>query len=646
MLPAVMPMHDGERVKISGSTGSVYELSREGSTYACTCPAWTKQKQPPSQRTCKHLRSHLGDAHEDARLSGNPAADARVTAAQERARKAIIKGTHEPPELRAHRKAGLAAALARFPAAAARMRATYDMPLPRHLAYAVGFWLGLTAEERSEAWSYFGCGPAGISEWFEDGGLDRIAMLDERLHYRYRSDPPEFVTVWSGNSDGGHWGLWYDDPHQLPRLLVHNYARDSAENYPGKPTLLDSLRDEQKRYQFNIKEYTHAPRIMVWFEEVLAQELAAHRDEKIGPPPLRTNHSVGGLDPVIPGHTLPDDLSIFRANDDRIETYKRDHATTRRWISQAKAELAQHKPLRALFLARELHWLDSDDHREAAADLGIRAYQEAGRHQLAEVLRVHVANRDLGNVGIYRDPPLPPLVDAALRGDLAALELLLLDNPDPTTISRALTHATSPAILDRLLTASPIDAPPIKLADAVRKIAAARVYDHHDEANTAVVDHLLARDVSPDLAFAEALRGNTPELALRLAAQVDTHKLDSEGLYPLHRATQAGDVAVVRALLARGADPLARDAHGKTPHERARSIWQDKRAEALELLGLLPESAVKIALADYAVGDTITHAKFGPGQIVARSGSGDAAKLTIDFADAQRQLLAKFIRRA
>ena len=46
------------------------------------------------------------------------------------------------------------------------------------------------------------------------------------------------------------------------------------------------------------------------------------------------------------------------------------------------------------------------------------------------------------------------------------------------------------------------------------------------------------------------------------------------------------------------------------------------------------------------VGDAVTHAKFGPGVVLAREGAGDHAKLTIDFADAQRQLLAKFVRRA
>lgn len=155
-------MRDGETMAIRGSTGAPYELSRRDDVYACTCPSWRSQRLPPTHRTRKHLRAQLGDDHEDARVGRT-----RVAGAHARALRTARLAPREPPELRAARDAAVRDAVARFPAVAGRMRAVYGMPLPRHLAYAVGFWHGLTPAERDEAWSYLGCGLLGVSEWFE-----------------------------------------------------------------------------------------------------------------------------------------------------------------------------------------------------------------------------------------------------------------------------------------------------------------------------------------------------------------------------------------------------------------------------------------------------------------------------------------------
>jgi DNA ligase 1 len=64
-------LDDGEKVTVQGST-SEYELHRQGSVYACTCPAWRTQGAQIGLRTCKHLRAYLGDEHETRRI-GSPA---------------------------------------------------------------------------------------------------------------------------------------------------------------------------------------------------------------------------------------------------------------------------------------------------------------------------------------------------------------------------------------------------------------------------------------------------------------------------------------------------------------------------------------------------------------------------------------------
>jgi hypothetical protein len=51
------------------------------------------------------------------------------------------------------------------------------------------------------------------------------------------------VTIGWGDSDGLHYGLWYDDPSQPPTTIVANYARDSAETWDlRQPSMILLLR--------------------------------------------------------------------------------------------------------------------------------------------------------------------------------------------------------------------------------------------------------------------------------------------------------------------------------------------------------------------------------------------------------------------
>lgn len=636
-------MRDGERVTVQGSSGT-YELSRVGEVYACTCPAWRKQAAPPMQRSCKHLRAYLGEGHEAARLAGS-----KVAAAQGRARRSAARAPQESQEMRRRREAAVASALARFPAAAARMQATYGMRLPLHLAYGAAFWLGLTAEEAREAWAYLGNGLVGVGTWFEPGGLERPARLDERLHYRYRCDPPEFVTVFSGSSDGKHWGLWYDDPHELPRLVAYNYARDDAVTHTCHATLLGALHDEMTLEWLPPEEWPHAARVLAWLDEMHARELAAHAEEAIPPPPGRTNECVAGLDPVLAGAKLPADLVGNAAQEARLKVYREEPARALRWIEQAHRELAAGQPLRALFLGRELHWFDSDPLREATTALMIAAYEATGRHPLAEIVKVHHAHRDLRSVAIYGEVPVPPLVEAARAGDLAAVEsLLAAGTPDAGELAAALLHARATQVVETLLARAPATARDAKLASLIGDLGELARSEVEDRELLAQVDLLLARGAPVSLAFARALEEGLPALALELTPRVDPRAADERGATPLHHAAQAGALEVAAQLLERGADPEARDAAGATPLDHARALWLDRREASHALLALLKARAAPTATptGELQVGDVVEHPRFGPGEVTARDGAGEAAKLTIAFTDATRTLLARFVRRA
>ena len=625
-------MQDGQRITVLGSTGSRYELSRSGDVYACTCPAWQKQRAAPEHRTCKHLRAELGDDHED-----------------RRSRTPVPAPLREPRALRDRRELAMMEALERFPAVAERMRAVYDMPLPRHLAFAIGFYRGLTAEEREEAWSYLGCGPAGVSEWFADDGLLLPATADERLHFRYRCDPPEFVTIFSGNSDGGHWGLWYDDPHELPRLVVHNYARDDACTGPCKPTLLATLREGLYSRELRAHEYPHLSRVRAWFDECARHEQQSYRAEGIKPPPPRSQSCVAGMDPVVPGAVLPPDLADHAAQQLRYETYRERPAEAAPWVEQARRELAEGSPLRALFLGRELHYVDPDALRETAAELMIGAYRALGRDALADVVRVHHDHRDLRSVGIYGpmpEPPPPPLV-AAARGERLDEISALLAAGDTTDVAAALLAAPTLSVLERLLpyaTPTMLDA---RVSAAIEALTGLADWPDVAAGHEAVIDRLLERGAGLLAALARALAVGLGHRAEQWTERVDPGAVDAAGKTALHHAAGAGAVHVVERLLARGADPRARDAGGRTPRDHARELWQERRAESLAVMALLPEPPPEVApRIGLTVGDAVVHEKFGAGVVEASEGEGAAQKLKVGFADGSRTLLARFVRAA
>lgn len=63
-------LEDGDIVSVEGG----FKLKRIGSDFTCTCIGWKTQKNATNKRTCKHLREHLGDVYESARIGQLPVA--------------------------------------------------------------------------------------------------------------------------------------------------------------------------------------------------------------------------------------------------------------------------------------------------------------------------------------------------------------------------------------------------------------------------------------------------------------------------------------------------------------------------------------------------------------------------------------------
>ncbi|HEU0034176.1 MAG TPA: DNA ligase [Kofleriaceae bacterium] len=96
-------LEDGDRVDVQGSS-STYTLSRQGTVYMCSCPAWKNQSAPVDLRTCKHLRAYLGEEAETKRLGALPSAAARTSSSSgSKSSGSANKKETAPPVLLAHK---------------------------------------------------------------------------------------------------------------------------------------------------------------------------------------------------------------------------------------------------------------------------------------------------------------------------------------------------------------------------------------------------------------------------------------------------------------------------------------------------------------------------------------------------------------
>jgi hypothetical protein len=300
----------------------------------------------------------------------------------------------------ARRRAALDKMYERHPAVAERVQRVHGLRLPHHLAVFCAFWDSADDAERA-ALEHLMVRPFGLTEYFADGGPALRARdgLDERLHGRYRCDPPEFVTVLGGGSDGLHYGLWYDDPADAPTLIVHNWARDSAETWAnGYRTLLGELYGLTTTA---MEEYDGeaAPVLrplldaLDWFVDADNEAVEADGPDRWAGS-ARENTAVSVF-PLLPGDA--GDPQLGRSHT-RLDELRDGGAEAAAWIAQAEAELAAGRPALALAVGGELHWLG--DHEQLAGRLRADGYRLLGRDAIAGIVEVHAANAALPSVDV------------------------------------------------------------------------------------------------------------------------------------------------------------------------------------------------------------------------------------------------------
>lgn len=71
---------------------------------------------------------------------------------------------------------------------------------------------------------------------------------------RYYNDPPEFITVATGQTDGLHWGYYIDDPEKPPFSLAYYYSSDAFEITEVGYTMFEVLRYEMEQHYSECEE--------------------------------------------------------------------------------------------------------------------------------------------------------------------------------------------------------------------------------------------------------------------------------------------------------------------------------------------------------------------------------------------------------
>lgn len=600
----------------------------------------------------------------------------------------VIVSEFDGTEARARRGEALDRALARFVVVQERFHRVYGMRLPQHLAYGAAFFLGLSQPE----WQVCRVSLAGIGSWFREDE-ERPASLDERLHYRYRLDPPEFVTIASGDSDGSHWGLFYDLPSELPRIIAHGYARDDGAVWEAGTTLLAAIHDQFDGKHLDRDEQRRLRAVVGWLDALIVKEREVHAEEQIGEPYKDRIDSNGlGIGPYLPGFKLPIGM---RTTETRIRGLEQRSEDCERWLELARAELAAGNGALALALGRELFLLDKDATRDIAIELLAGGYTALDRGALAEIARLHHEHRDLPHVDVYgvREPPpeLPPLVAAVKSGDLDVVEEVLATKPPLEDVAHAMLYTPDNALTDdmrtiveRLLAYGGADAashafgnkliriraivPPDLLAKAARAGAdqtRSTLEYMLKKDDRAFVDLLLAHGAKPssssdvenavstgELDLVEHALAHAPpgfdEKALRTDYTLDGVDRPNGGATLLHLAVLTANVDLVRFLVARGLDLDAKDAAGQTPRDLARELWTIRQREAtmmLEMFGLPAQPPAPPAKPTWEAGVKVTHAKFGEGTVTSVIATGGEPKLNVKFESGDKILLAKFLTR-
>jgi hypothetical protein len=258
-------------------------------------------------------------------------------------------------------------------------------------------------------------GPFEVLSGRFDGRMPRYSQL---LHWRYYDDPPEFFTVFAGNTDGLHWGYYLDDPRRGAGCVAYYYARDAFELSVSGDNLFEAMRLQLEMLWRDTEEYRDEdPDYADDYEEDLRKldalrprlqkyatgdrpETGDEYFENYGGYATRNDHIVAETREGMGIVVLPKQYRPLSLPDKKLWAALRKTDKLAALVTEARQALADGYPGTALKLGKDL-WAVGGEHQTMYAyELLDAAYAALGRDVLRQVLQTHRENRDLPSVDI------------------------------------------------------------------------------------------------------------------------------------------------------------------------------------------------------------------------------------------------------
>jgi hypothetical protein len=287
----------------------------------------------------------------------------------------------------------------------ARLRELYGFDFPDELFEVAAWHRALTGEAARAFGEVLGISLRGPFDALA-GKLDGPLRYPAVLHWRYQYDLPELFTVMVGDTDGLHWGYWFDDPGRLPPVVASFYARDGVE-LTQHASLLHAIAAHGAAARRGVRENrrTDAKHASRYDRDLAALDaldavLPAPRPQPAREPVADTPDGMGiVVDTALLGTWNP-------------PIGKLDRAAA---LAFADAELAAGRPGSALEVGRAL-W---DGAKLAALDLLARAYAALDRAPLRAAALAHRAHPAIPSLDVttYKPGDYTDLADALAHPD-------------------------------------------------------------------------------------------------------------------------------------------------------------------------------------------------------------------------------------
>jgi hypothetical protein len=229
------------------------------------------------------------------------------------------------------------------------------------------------------------------------------------------SDAPEFFTIFWGECDGYHLGLWFDDPAEPPSCVVSYYNNDAYDLGHYAANLFLTLRDQlELAYEGSLENLEYDPRDADFYRNELQQQDRLREILQRRMPGSAGQWMQKGRD-YCDHYTKQDrddnkvvaytwgreriaaPRALYREpppNNETIWREVRERKGAARWLTEAERALKEGYPATALKLGKDLWHLAPKETVADACAVMDAAYHTLGRPLLAQVLRARQQQRD------------------------------------------------------------------------------------------------------------------------------------------------------------------------------------------------------------------------------------------------------------